>query len=349
MEWTQPLPSWMSLPSPSGFETRLQETLKARWEASGLSVHQDALGNLWVHRGPEDAELHWMLVAPLDEPGLVVTHVDEDTGLARVVPLQPEIGPFSRVPALVRSLEGEPGVLRWPPTMSPSEVHWAQVVLELWEGRPYPGQILYWDTPGRFHPQGQPTSLIGRGLHRSLAVLLVELARAFQPHRARVTFVLAVREQVSTRGAVLVASMQTPQAVLYLKTVPAQEPEGPGDLPSSGQGPVLVVREPGWIAHPQMLTWLETLAPAQYQRAILATGPRPSHEIPFVTPGGLAFAVLALACRGWQTPYETLSVADLKALEAWLHRALQALDETPPSWIQNVKGAIHGHSLGLGA
>ncbi len=345
MAWTQHLPSWMSLPSPSGFETRLKDALKARWEKFGLSVHQDALGNLWVHRGPEDAAFHWMLVAPLDEPGLVVTHVDEETGLARVVPLHPEMSPFHRVPAAVRTLEGEPGVLRWQPTAPLSQPRWEQAVLELWQGRPYRGQILYWDTPGAFHPEEQPITLVGRGLHRSLATLLVELARAFRLQRARITFVLAVREQVSTRGAVLAASTLAPHAVLYLKTVPAQEREGPGDLPVLGQGPVLVVREPGWIAHPHVVAWLETQAPAKYQRAILPKGPRTTHEIPFVTPGGLAFAVLALACRGWQTPYETLSLADLDVLHAWLHRILQALDETPPPLSQSQgAGSVHSRS-----
>lgn len=339
MSWFHDLPVWMSLPSPSGFETRLKDALKARWEEAGLSVHQDALGNLWVHRGPEDAAVHWMVVAPLDEPGLVVTHVEEATGLARVVPLNPEQGPFHRVPAPVRTIEGQPGALRWEPGPLPSEPRWEQVVLELWEGRPYRGQILHWDTPGALHPEDEPRVLTGRGLHRSLAVLLGEMARTFHPQQVRVTFLLAVREQVSTRGAVLAASTLAPQAVLYLKTVPAQEPKGPQDLPTPGQGPVLVIREPGWTAHPAMVNWLETHVLTTYQRAILPTGSRTAHEIPFVAPGGLAFAVLGLACRGWQTPYEALALADLAALQEGLHRTLHALDEAPPTLAPKAQGS----------
>ncbi len=324
------LPAWLNLPSPSGFETRLAEAIASWWEEEGLPVQRDPLGNLWVSKGPEKAPMTWLVAAPLDEPGLIVTHVDAETGLARVVPLHPEMAPMGRVPSQVRTLEGRRGILRWTSHL-PQQAHplWEHVYLEMWGSPPTKGDILVWDTPVAWEPEEMPTHLVGRGLHRALAVLLASMVREVNFHRVRVHILLAVREGVSTRGAVVAASTLSPQAILYLKTVPAQEPQGPPDLPQMGRGPVLLLREPGWIADSRIVNFLQAHAPKTYQKAVLHQGERTIHNLPFATPGGVATGILALACRGWQTPQESLAYEDWTALTTWLVRVLQVLDDTP--------------------
>ena len=317
--------SWLAVPSPAGYESALMERVVAHARGLGLPVERDALGNAWVRVGPEEAPISLLLVAPLDEPGLVVSHVDEE-GLARVTPLRVETRPHGRVPARVRSVQGATGALRWKPTADPAN-GWEGVYLEAWQGAFRVGDVLAWDTPPAGHEDAG--LLVGRGLHRALAWMMLEVLARFSPKKVRVYGLLAVREGVPTHGAALAAWRLAPQAALMLRTFPAREPEAPAEHPRLGGGPVLLLREPGWVAHPAWVQVLQATAPEDHQAVVLPQGPRGGHPLPWVQ-AGLPTAALGLACRGQDTPFEALMLEDGRRLQAWLEAVLARIDADFP-------------------
>jgi putative aminopeptidase FrvX len=76
-------------PAVTGHEQALAEKIRERARAAGYTLEQDNLGNLWVTLG--SGAPHRLIVAPLDEPGYVVSHITAD-GYLRVQRL-PQFAP----------------------------------------------------------------------------------------------------------------------------------------------------------------------------------------------------------------------------------------------------------------
>ncbi len=73
MEW---LPELIALPGVSGGEKAVAEMLSAQAAFFGDEVFRDAMGNVIIHRKGTGARV--LLAAPMDTPGLLVTHVEEN-------------------------------------------------------------------------------------------------------------------------------------------------------------------------------------------------------------------------------------------------------------------------------
>lgn len=76
-------------PAVTGHERELAEKIRERARAAGHVLEQDNLGNLWVTLG--GGAPHRLIVAPMDEPGYVVSHITAD-GFLRVQRL-PQFAP----------------------------------------------------------------------------------------------------------------------------------------------------------------------------------------------------------------------------------------------------------------
>ena len=64
--------------SPSGYEGKVRDLIKAEIGTAADSVSVDPLGNLIVRKGRKTADgLRIMLSAHLDEIGLIATHIDK--------------------------------------------------------------------------------------------------------------------------------------------------------------------------------------------------------------------------------------------------------------------------------
>ncbi len=70
------LEEMLATPSPSGFEERIQDVIRARMEPFADQVTRDVHGNQWFVLNP-DGKLRVMLCGHVDEIGLIVKYIDE--------------------------------------------------------------------------------------------------------------------------------------------------------------------------------------------------------------------------------------------------------------------------------
>ena len=95
-------------PSPSGYEAKIREVVRAEIAPHVDEIRVDALGNLIARKGKKSAHgLKIMLAAHIDEIGLIVTHVDEN-GFASFSPIG-GVRPLNCIGGRVRFLNGQAG------------------------------------------------------------------------------------------------------------------------------------------------------------------------------------------------------------------------------------------------
>ena len=107
-------------PSPSGYEAKIREVVRAEIAPHVDDIRVDALGNLIARKGKKSAHgLKIMLAAHIDEIGLIVTHVD-DNGFARFCTIG-GVRSLNCVGGRVRFLNGQAGVIYTEPLDDPSK------------------------------------------------------------------------------------------------------------------------------------------------------------------------------------------------------------------------------------
>jgi len=231
-----------------------------------------------------------MLVAHMDEIGLMVTHVDK-RGYARVAPLG-RVFPLYSVGARVRFADGRLGVLEVDRREDASKAPTLdQIYIDV-------GATSKDDCPVKvgdvaiFH-QGLESvgdRLIAKSMDDRIgcAVLIETLRRLKQtPHEAY--FVFSVQEETTSIGARTAAYSIDPDMAI------AVDVTGTGDTPKAlpmavevGQGPAIKVRDAGMIADPRVKNWMVQRAEAAkipYQLEIFQLGTTDAQVVQAVREG----------------------------------------------------------------
>ena len=319
----------IGIPSPSGYEWTIQETLKRRMQPYCDEVRMDVHGNVIGVRNPR-APLRVMISGHCDEIGFMIMHIDEKGFLyfSSVGGVDAAVVSGQRV--VIHSAKGPvSGVIGRKP------IH----LLEQEErGKPAKLHELWIDIGARKRQEAEKYVAIGdyvtvdvglvelkrnlvagRGFDdRAGAFVVLETLRRLQgrPLRVAVYGVTTVQEELGLRGARTSAYGIDPHVgiavdVYFATDYPGGEPKRTGEC-ALGKGPVL---HRGPNINPLLGRLLETTArknriPHQIIPQPGATGT--DANAMQVTRSGVATALVSIPNRYMHTPVEVVSVDDLE-------------------------------------
>jgi tetrahedral aminopeptidase len=262
---------------PVGFEDEVRAIIRAEIKGLADEIRVGKLGDLIAIKKGSGGGKKIMLVAHMDEIGLMVTHVDK-RGYVRVAPLGGVFSLYS-VGARVRFADGRLGVLEVDRREDTSKAPTLdQIYIDV-------GATTKDDCPVKvgdvavFH-QGLESvgeRLIAKSMDdRVGCAILIETLRRLKQTPHEIYFVFSVQEETTSVGARTAAYSIDPDIAI------AVDLTGTGDTPKAspmavemGKGPALKVRDAGMIADPRVKNWMVQRAEAAkipYQLEIFRLG-----------------------------------------------------------------------------
>jgi endoglucanase len=319
-------------PGPPGYETAVRQVVRQAVEPYSAAIQEDGLGSLIVRYGAAQPGGRRVLVlAQLDEPGLIASHVDRD-GFVRSMPLgdlQPAVCAGQRV----RFLNGACGVVGYPASAAAEALtDLDSLFIDLGaangEAAPVrPGDVAVFEGP--FIDLGARMSGKALGTRLGVAVAVEVLRRLHAGPQAtphEVVFAFIAQGQVGLRGAGTTAFQVAPELVISL-TATAGDLPGPGrPALRLGDGPVIRVRDMDMLSDPRVTGWMTNVAQTAdipFQTEI-STAPTTSARLVQVGGEGAAAGVLAVAGRYLGSPVELVDSVDVERLADLLHALLLA-------------------------
>jgi endoglucanase len=319
-----------AISGPSGREQEVRRVVEELVRPHADEVSVDALGNLIAHKSGLGPRL--MLVAHLDEIGLMVTDVDEQ-GFVRFLPVG-VLGPaWSLVGARVVFSGGAAGVIGQEKVDEVKQLRPARLFIDVGATSAEEARSLTGGT-GAMATFAPSYAVCGRRVvskaldDRSGCALLVRLLRELKEVPNDLVVVFSVQEEVGQRGARTAAyGLRPAVAVAVDVTKTGDTPESERMAVGLGKGPAVKVMDSGFIAHPGVREWLCETAEAEhlsYQREVLERGTTDAAAVQ-VSLEGVPSGAVSLPCRYVHTAGE---MVDLDDLEGAL-RLLRALALTP--------------------
>lgn len=302
---------------PSGFEAQIRQVIRAEVEGWADEIRVDSLGNLIVRKGVKSsAGQRIMLVAHMDEIGVMVTHID-DNGFVRFTTLggvRPSNCPGGRV-RFLNGVSGVIGVERLDdPSKSPTI---EQLFLDLGvtsrQACPVKvGDVAAFERP--FLDLGK--RLVSKAMDDRIgAAVLIETLRQLPTSSHELYFVFSVQEEVGIRGATTAAYDLDPDLGLALDvTANGDTPHGIKMEVALGKGPAIKVRDSGMLADPRVVDWMvdgAQTAGIPYQLEVLEAGGTDARAIQ-LTRAGVPAGCLSIPCRYVHSPSEMVDFDDVQ-------------------------------------
>jgi len=320
------LKTLVEIPAPSGYESQVRNQIREWIEPLVDEMRVDSLGNLVAVRKQTDAP-RLMLVAHMDEIGLMVTHVDQQ-GFARFVALG-GVMPIHCVGGRVRFLNGVQGVIgvEKNPTSSeipPLEKMFIDVGASSAEDCPIRiGDVAVFDRS--FVDLGK--RVVSKAMDDRVGVaVLIEALRRIEKSAFEMYFVFSVQEEVGVRGATVAAFGVEPDLGLAIDvTATGDTPKGHRMEVRLGKGPAIKIRDAGMLADPRVIQWMvQTAEKAKipYQREILEFGGTDARAIQ-LSRSGVPAGVLSIPCRYVHAPSEMVDMEDVENAVKLLINLLQ--------------------------
>ncbi len=304
---------------PSGYESQIRSVVREEIEAYVDEVRLDVMGNLIARRGtvgPDGMKL--MLVAHIDEIGVMVTQVDE-RGFVRFTTLG-GVRAYNCIGGRVRFLNGAAGVISLEPMEDASKIPTIEqlyIDLGLSSNVDSPvsiGDVAIFDRP--FLDLG--TRLVAKALDDRIgAAVLIEALHQLKSTPNQLYFVFSVQEEVGVRGATTAAFGIDPDLGL------AVDVTATGDTPrrtkvrmevSLGKGPAIKVRDGGMLADRRVVDWMVRAAEKlslPYQMEILEAGSTDARAMQ-LTRAGVRAGCLSIPCRYVHSPSEMVDLSDVQ-------------------------------------
>jgi putative aminopeptidase len=327
-----------AVPAPTGNEDRLTAIVEAYVRARGWPVERDRLGQLAVTMGPEDAETSVMLIAHLDELGLVVRAIEDDGWLRvhRLGGMPERVLPGLRVVVHTGGgdLHGVVGIKSHHLTGT-DEKYVARPATDLYldlgmtsaqevreAGVRVGDPITYapaWTEYG--HDRFSGKSLDNRVGVATMLRVLDSLAE--EGPAARVHVVFSCLEEFNLMGTLAMAQRLRPDIALALDIVPATDtPDLRGDGTSVLGGGVSLSRLTfhgrgalgGLVPHPALVRAVEDAAShsgARLQYDAVVGCLNDAAYLPMATAEGIAAISLGIPCRYTHSPVETAQLSDV--------------------------------------
>jgi putative aminopeptidase FrvX len=301
---------------PTGFEDEVRSIIQT--ELSGLAdeVSVSRLGSLIALKKGTGQGKKVMLVAHMDEIGLMVTHIDQ-RGYARVTPLGTVFSLYS-VGQRVRFADGRAGVLNVERRDDASKVpNFDQLYIDLGakDKKSCPVQVgdvaVFQQTPVEFDGR-----LMAKGLDDRLGcAILIEVLRRLTSTPHDVYCVFSVQEETTSAGARTAAySIDPDVAIVVDVTATGDTPKALPMAMELGKGPAIKVRDAGSIADPRVRRWMVQRAKEAkipYQLEILREGSTDADVIQPVRDGVPGGGVL-VPCRHLHSPSELVDLSDVE-------------------------------------
>jgi tetrahedral aminopeptidase len=301
---------------PSGHEEPVREIIRAEVEPLADELRVDTLGNLIALKRGSGGGRKVMLVAHMDEIGLIISYVDEK-GFLRFQPLG-GIDPMTLAGGRVQFADGTLGVIapedrqdyRKEPELSRLYIDIGATSRD--EAQARLGEAVSFVRT--FADMGQ--RIVAKALDdRISCAVLVEVLRhlAGSPHDIYCVF--SVQEEVGLRGARTSAYGLEPDVGIAIDiTAAADTPEAPKLAMKLGAGPCIKVMDSGMVAHPGVKNLLIDTAEANgipYQLEVMDRGSTDAAAIQLVR-GGVPAGCVSIACRYFHTPSEMVDMEDVE-------------------------------------
>jgi putative aminopeptidase FrvX len=301
---------------PVGFEDEVRDIIRAEIKGLADDIRIGKLGDLIAMKKGSGKGQKIMLVAHMDEIGLMVTHVDK-RGFLRVAPLG-GVFPLYSVGARVRFADGRLGVLE---ADRREDVSKAPTLDQIYIDVGATGKD---DCPVKvgdvaiFH-QGLESvgdRLIAKSLDDRIGcAILIETLRRLKQTPHEIYFVFSVQEETTSVGARTAAYSIDPDVAI------AVDVTGTGDTPKAqpmavelGKGPAIKVRDAGMIADPRVKNWMVQRAEAAkipYQLEIFRLGTTDVQVVQTVREGVPSGGVLVPA-RYVHSQAEMIDLGDVE-------------------------------------
>jgi putative aminopeptidase FrvX len=309
-----------SIPGPSGYEINIRKAIQAEIEPivsnAGWQVQIDALGNLIIITPAPKAEgVKLMLVAHMDEIGLIVTHVD-DNGYARFTTIG-GVRPLNCVGGHVRFINDSAGVIGQENITQPNQTPtFEQMFIDLGvsDRKNCPvkvGDIAAFERPAI----DMGKRMVAKAMDNRVSVaILIETMRQIKSTPHQVFFVFSAQEEVGLRGATTAAFGINPDIGLAVDvTRTGDTPKGIKMEVALGKGPAIKVRDSGMLADPRVVDLLvrtSVKAKIPYQMEVLEAGGTDARAIQ-LTRSGVPAGCLSIPCRYIHSPSEMVDLDDV--------------------------------------
>lgn len=318
---------------PTGGEGNVRALLREAVAPHADEVREDVLGNLIVSKkGSGQDRKHLMLVAHMDEPGLMINHV-EPNGFLRIVPAGGFEGKDAGylVGRRVIFTNGVRGVVGSAHVKSIGDLSHSSLFVDI--GATSKEEALSRVGIGDFCALDEQVLelsdnlLVGKALdNRAGCAAAVEVLKNLGGQTHDVTVVFTAQKGVKSRGARTAAYGLQPDFALVLDAVAT------GDTPGSvrlevecGKGVSVKVLDGTVIVPPRIKNFLIDQAEAAdipYQLEVHPGGATDAGAI-FVTRDGVPAGVLSIPVRYGTTGSE---LVDLRDVEATVKTAIRALE-----------------------
>ena len=308
---------------PTGFEDEVRSIIQAELGGLADEVNVGKLGSLIALKKGAGQGKKIMLVAHMDEIGLMVTHID-NRGFARVMPLG-TVFPLYAVGQRVRFADGRAGVLCVDRREDSTKVpNFDQLYIDLGAKDKQSCPVQVGDVAAF---QQTSAELDGRLMAKSLddrlgCAMLIEMLRRLTLKGARaessphdVYCVFSVQEETTSAGARTAAySIQPDVAIVVDVTSTGDTPKALPMAVELGKGPAIKVRDAGSIADPRVRRWMVQRAKEAkipYQLEILRDG---STDADVIQPArdGVPSGGLLVPCRHLHSPSELVDMTDVE-------------------------------------
>ena len=346
--WTQEL---MMIPGLSGFEGNVRRYLRAELSELGLKSRTDMLGNLIVTIEGDTNLPSVMLIAHMDQLGLIVRKI-EATGLIRAE----RVGGVPERALAAQEVLLSVGNGRIVPGIIANKSHHATTPDEKYRVVPY--QELYIDcgfsnaaealqaginvgTPIVYAPN--VVELAGGRIggtsvdDRAACAVMLELARASKDVLPTIHLVFSVLEEFNLRGAVTAAQVLQPDICIQLDLALATDTPDMGQRGDVrlGAGPVMSMFSfhgrgtlNGCIPHPALVQLFQGTADAEainLQRSAHIGALTETSYVQLVGKG-VACIDMGFPARYTHSALEVCDLADLEGLTRLLVGALKRID-----------------------
>ena len=302
---------------PSGHEHAVRSILQDMIGSVADEVRTDALGSLIAVKKGSGTGKRVMLVAHMDEIGVMVSYIDEK-GFVRVQPIG-GVSPILEIGGRVLFENGTVGVISYEKLTGGARVpSFDKLYVDV-------AATSREDCPVALGDAGcflQPMVAVGGQLtskamdDRVGCAVLVETLKALKETPHECYFVFSSQEEVGTRGAMTAAFGIEPDVGIAVDvTLSGDTPEPAVRMAISlGQGPAIKVKDGGMLATPWVKDWMIATAEAAklpYQLEVLTGGTTDARAVQ-TTRAGIPSGCLSIPCRYVHSPSETVHVEDVR-------------------------------------
>ncbi len=314
MDYLSMLEKLSGLHSVSGDELPLAKALQALAAPHCDTCEIDTLGNLIAYKRGKGKKL--MLTAPMDTPGLVVTHVEE-SGELRVGPVG-RLSPAEILHSPYRFKNGTPGLLSREGKRT-EEVKFSELFLDIGAGSR--AEAAAQVQPGDTAMSALPAFALGKRraalphASRLCALLLLETLMLVKAREHELYFVFTAQENLGLRGAQTAAFRIMPEVAISLDLTPARALEDKQSSSRMGAGVGIKQMDQSVIAHPEIVKRLVQLAQEEnipFQMDVIRSGESAGAAIQ-VTGAGVRTGGLSIPCRALNSRLEMVDFGDAAA------------------------------------